>query len=191
MAWYMYAQIPMTGAMDVEMRVHGNPLGILPSAREALQQINPNLPLIQPMTQRAQYDTTISHQTLFARLAGFFGFLAVVLVATGLYGTLAYRVNMRTAEIGVRMAVGARREQVVWMMLKDSLLLTAAGVLMGIPLAMLVGRALASSLYGVKPLDAVTYLSAMVGVAIVALAASAVPAGRAASVDPMRALRTE
>jgi len=191
MAWYMYAQIPMTGAMDVEMRVHGNPLGILPSARKALQQINPNLPLIQPMTQRAQYDTTISHQTLFARLAGFFGFLAVVLVATGLYGTLAYRVNMRTAEIGVRMAVGARREQVVWMMLKDSLLLTAAGVLMGIPLAMLVGRALASSLYGVKPLDAVTYLSAMVGVAIVALAASAVPAGRAASVDPMRALRTE
>jgi len=191
MAWYMYAQIPMTMAMDVEMRVHGNPLGILPSARKALQQINPNLPLIQPMTQRAQYDTTISHQTLFARLAGFFGFLAVVLVATGLYGTLAYRVNMRTAEIGVRMAVGARREQVIWMMLKDSLLLTAAGVLMGIPLAMLVGRALASSLYGVKPLDVATYLSAVVGVAIVALAASAVPAGRAASVDPMRALRTE
>jgi predicted permease len=191
MAWYMYAQIPMTMAMDVEMRVHGNPLGILPSARKALQQINPNLPLIQPMTQRAQYDTTISHQTLFARLAGFFGFLAVVLVATGLYGTLAYRVNMRTAEIGVRMAVGARREQVIWMMLKDSLLLTVAGVLMGIPLAMLVGRALASSLYGVKPLDVATYLSAVVGVAIVALAASAVPAGRAASVDPMRALRTE
>jgi predicted permease len=191
MAWYMYAQIPMTGAMDVEMRVHGNPLAILPSARKALQQINPDLPLIQPMTQRAQYDTTISHQVLFARLAGFFGFLAVVLVATGLYGTLSYRVNMRTAEIGVRMAVGARREQVVWMILKDSLLLTATGVVMGIPLAMLVGHALTSSLYGVKPLDAVTYLSSVVGVTIVALAASAVPAGRAASIDPIRALRTE
>jgi predicted permease len=191
MAWYMYAQIPITGAMHVEMRVRGEPLAILPSARKALQELNPNLPLIQPMTQRAQYDTTISSQLLFARLAGFFGFLAVVLVATGLYGSLAYRVNMRTAEIGVRMAVGARRGQVVWMILRDSLLLTTAGVVMGVPLAMLVGRALASSLYGVKPLDAVSYLLAVVGVAMVALVASAVPAGRAASVDPMRALRTE
>ena len=191
MAWYMYAQIPMTGAMHVEMRVHGDPLAILPSARKAVQQMDPNLPLIRPMTQRAQFDTTISGQTLFARLAGFFGFLAVVLVATGLYGTLAYRVSMRTAEIGVRMAVGARREQVVWMILKDSLLLTAAGVVIGVPLAMLVGHALTSSLYGVKPLDAVSYLLAVVGVAVVALVASAVPAGRAASVDPMRALRTE
>jgi predicted permease len=191
MAWYMYAQIPITGAMHAEMRVHGEPLAILPSARSALQQINPNLPLIQPMTQRAQYDTTISGQILFARLAGFFGFLAVVLVATGLYGTLAYRVNLRTAEIGVRMAVGAQRGQVVWMILQDSLLLTTAGVVMGVPLAMLVGHALASSLYGVKPLDKVSYLLAVIGVAVVALVASAVPAGRAASVDPMRALRTE
>jgi predicted permease len=191
MAWYMYAQIPMVGPMHVEMRVHGKPLAILPSARKAVQQMDPNLPLIRPMTQRAQFDTTISQHVLFARLAGFFGFLAVVLVATGLYGTLAYRVSMRTAEIGVRMAVGARREQVVWMILKDSLLLTAAGVAMGVPMAMLMGRALTSSLYGVKPLDAMSYLLAVVGLAVVALAASAVPAGRAASVDPMRALRAE
>jgi predicted lysophospholipase L1 biosynthesis ABC-type transport system permease subunit len=191
MAWYEYAQIPMVGPMNVEMRVNGDPLAILPAARKVVQQIDPNLPLIQPITQRAQFETTIAHQILFARLAGFFGFLAVVLVATGLYGTLAYRVSMRTAEIGVRMAVGARRGQVVWMILKDSLVLTAAGVVVGVPLAMLVGRALTSSLYGVKPLDAVTYLVAVVGVALVALAASAVPAGRAASIDPMRALRTE
>jgi predicted permease len=191
MAWYMYAQLPIVGSMDVEMRVHGKPLAILPSARKAVQQLDPNLPLIRPMTQRAQFDMTISHQVLFARLAGFFGVLAVVLVATGLYGTLAYRVNMRTAEIGVRMAVGAGRGQVVWMILKDSLLLTVAGVVMGVPLAMLVGRALASSLYGVKPLDAASYLLAVVGVAVVALAASALPAGRAASLDPMKALRTE
>ena len=191
MAWYMYAQIPMTGGMHVEMRVHGDPLSILPSARRVVQQMNPNLPLIRPMTQREQFETTISQHVLFARLAGFFGFLAVVLVATGLYGTLVYRVNMRTAEIGVRMAVGARREQVVWMILKDSLLLTVAGVVMGVPLAMLAGSALASSLYGVKPLDTMSYLLAVAGVAIVALVASAVPAGRAASIDPMRALRTE
>jgi ABC-type antimicrobial peptide transport system permease subunit len=89
------------------------------------------------------------------------------------------------------MAVGARREQVVWMILKDSLLLTAAGVAIGVPLATLVGRALASSLYGIKPLDAMTYLLAVAGVAAVALAASAVPAGRAATIDPIKALRTE
>ncbi|MGA2807456.1 MAG: ABC transporter permease [Terracidiphilus sp.] len=191
MAWYMYAQIPVIGEMQVEMRVHGEPLAILPSARKAVQQMDPNLPLIQPMTQRAQFDQTISGQILFARLAGFFGFLAVVLVATGLYGTLAYRVNTRTAEIGVRMALGARREQVMWMILKDSLLLTAVGVAMGVPLAMLLGRMLTASLYGVKPLDAVSYLLAVAGVTVVALVASAVPAGRAASVDPMAALRTE
>ena len=104
--------------------------------------MNPNLPLIQPMTQRAQYDLTISRQILFARLAGFFGFLAVVVVATGLYGTLAYRVNNRTVEIGVRIAVGAQRSQVVWLVLRDSLMLTAFGVTIGIPLALLVGRAL-------------------------------------------------
>ena len=191
MAWYEYAQIPVIGPMTVTMRVHGDPLAILPAARKAVQQLDPNLPLIRPMTQRAQYDMSISHQMLFARLAGFFGLLAVVLVATGLYGTLAYRVNARTAEIGVRMAVGARRGQVVWMILKDSLLLTVAGVVIGIPLAMVVGLKLTSSLYGVKPLDAVSYAVAVLGVAAVALAASAVPARRAASVDPMRALRTE
>jgi predicted permease len=191
MAWYMYAQIPMIGKMDVELRVHGEPLAILPSARKAVQQLDPNLPLIRPMTQRAQYDTTISNQMLFARLAGFFGLLAVSLVATGLYGTLAYRVNRRTAEIGIRMAMGAGRGQVVWMILRDSLLLTAVGVAMGVPLAMLVGRALGSSLYGVKPLDGASYLLAVLGVTSVALAASALPARRAANVEPLTALRAE
>jgi predicted permease len=191
MAWYMYAQIPMIGPMDVEMRVKGAPLAILPAAQKVVQQLDPNLPLIRPMTQRAQFDMTISSQILFARLAGFFGILAIVLVATGLYGTLAYRVSMRTAEIGVRMAVGARRDQVVWLILKESLALTAVGVLIGIPLATLVGRALASSLYGVTPLDMVSYALAVGGIAVVALAASTIPAGRAASVDPLTALRAE
>ena len=191
MAWYMYAQIPYIGEMHVEMRVKGAPLAILPSAQKVVQQLDPNLPLIKPMTQRAQYDTTISSQLMFARLAEFFGLLAVVLVATGLYGTLSYRVNRRTAEIGVRMAMGAGRGQVVWMILRDSLRLTAIGVVVGIPLAMLVGRALSSSLYGVKPLDALTYALSIAGVTIVALIASATPASRAASVDPLKALRTE
>ena len=191
MAWYMYAQIPIIGEMHVELRVHGEPLAILPAAQKVLQEMDPNLPLIKPMKQREQYDLTISRQLMFARLAEFFGLLAITLVATGLYGTVSYRVNTRTAEIGVRMAMGARRGQLVWMILKDSLLLTATGVLAGAPLAMVVGRALASSLYGVKPLDGLSYSLAVVGLAAVALAASTWPASRAASVDPLKALRTE
>ena len=191
MAWVPYTQGPPVGKMHIELRVHGEPLAILPTARKTLQEMDPNLPLIEPITQRAQYETTISQQLLFARLAGFFGLLAVVLVATGLYGTLAYRVNNRTVEIGVRMAVGARRGQVVWMVLRDSLMLTAIGVVIGIPLAMLVGKALTSSLYGVTPFDALIYAFAVLGVAMVAVAASMVPAQRAASVDPLSALRAE
>jgi predicted permease len=191
MAWYMYAQIPITGQMHVEMRVQGEPLAILPSARKAVQQMDPNLPLIQPMTQRAQFDLTISRQLLFARLAGFFGFLAVVLVATGVYGTLAYRVSNRTMEIGVRIAVGAQRSQVVWLVLRDSLMLTVVGVAIGIPLSLLLGRALTSALYGVKTYDGVSYFVAALGIAIVAIAASVIPARRAASVDPLTALRSD
>jgi ABC-type antimicrobial peptide transport system permease subunit len=191
MAWYEYAQIPMVSKMDVELRVHGDPLAILPAARKAVQQLDPNLPLIRPMTQRAQFDTTISSQMLFARLAGFFGLLAVVLVATGLYGTLAYRVSRRTAEIGIRMAMGAARGQVVWMILRDSLVLTAVGVSLGIPFAMVVGRALNSSLYGVRPLDGLSYAIAVLGLTVVAVVASAVPARRAAAIEPLTALRAE
>jgi predicted permease len=191
MAWYMYAQIPFIGPESVELRVHGQPLAILPAAQKVVAQMDPNLPLLKPMAQRAQYEETISNQLLFARLAGFFAILAVVLVATGLYGTLAYRVNNRTVEIGVRMAVGAQRGQVVWMVLRDSLMLTAVGVAIGIPFAVLTGRALASSLYGVKPNDAITFVFAVLGIALVALGASMIPARRAASIDPLTALRSE
>ncbi len=191
MQWFVYTQGKTVGEMHIEMRVHGDPLAILPAVRKVVQQIDPNLPLMQPMTQRAQYEQSISQQLLFARLAGFFGLLAVVLVATGLYGTLAYHVNNRTVEIGVRMAVGAKRPQVVWMVMRDSLLMTVVGVIIGVPLAMLVGRALISTLYGVKPYDTLSFALAVLGVAFVALMASLIPARRAASVDPLTALRTE
>lgn len=191
MAWYMYAQIPIIGKEQIELRVHGDPLSILPAAQKVLAQMDPNLPLLKPMGQRAQYEETIAHQVLFARLAGFFAVLAVVLVATGLYGVLAYRVNNRTVEIGVRMAVGAQRGQVVWMVLRDSLRLTAIGTVIGIPFAALAGRALASSLYGVTPQDAGIFCFAVAGFAVVAAAASILPARRAANIDPLTALRSE
>jgi ABC-type antimicrobial peptide transport system permease subunit len=112
-------------------------------------------------------------------------------VATGLYGTMAYRVNNRTMEIGVRMALGAKRGQVVWMIVRESLTLAAIGVALGVPLVLLVSHLLSSQLFGVKPYDGITYLAAALGVAVVAMAATLVPAQRAASVDPVRALRSE
>lgn len=191
MRWNVFTQAGMMPQLEIEMRVPGDPMAMLPAIRKALTEIDPDLPLLEPMTQTAVFTQSVSQQVLFARLAGCFGVLAVVLIATGLYGTLAYRVSGRSAEIGVRMALGAHRLQVVWMVLRGSLLLTATGVGIGIPLAMAVGKGLESSLYGMRPLDPGSYGAAIVGVALVGLLASAVPAGRAASVDPVTALRSD
>jgi len=196
MTWTPYMQSQGgTGEMHVELRVAaqpgGDPMAILPAVRRAVAEMDPNLPLQQPMTQRAQFDESISQQQLFARLAGFFGLIAVLLVATGLYGTMAYRVGNRTMEIGVRMALGAKREQVVGMIVRESLSLAAAGVALGVPLVLLVSHLLSSQLFGVKPYDAISYAAAVVGVAAVALVATLIPARRAASVDPVRAMRSE
>lgn len=191
MLWTAYTQGGAVNQLNIEMRVHGDPLAMLPTVRKIITPIDPDMPLLEPMTQTAVFEQSISQQALFGRLAGCFGVLAVVLIATGLYGTLAYRVSRRSAEIGVRMALGAQRSQVVWMVLRGSLLLCAAGVVLGVPLAMAAGKGLESSLYGMKSLDAASYAFAIVGVALVALLASAVPASRAASVDPASALRME
>ena len=114
--------------MNVEMHVEGDPLSLLPTVSKAVRDFDPNLPLQEPMAQQAQFEESISRQRLFSKLSVFFGLLAGLLVATGLYGTLAYRVNNRTVEIGVRLAVGAQREQVLWMILRESLVVAAIGV---------------------------------------------------------------
>jgi ABC-type antimicrobial peptide transport system permease subunit len=124
-------------------------------------------------------------------MASFFGLLAALLVATGLYGTLAYRVSRRTAEIGVRMALGARRGQVLWMILRESLIIGVIGITVGLPLAVIGARLLKSMLFGVTTADPVTFLLALVGIAAVALISALLPARRASSVDPMVALRYE
>jgi predicted permease len=191
MRWTVFTQSGLQNQMEVEMRVKGDPMAMLPTIRKFMREIDPDSPLLEPMAQTEVFQQSISQQVMFARLAGCFGVLAVVLIATGLYGTLAYRVSRRRAEIGVRMALGAQRWQIVWMVLRGSLLLTAVGVAVGIPLAIASSRGLASSLYGVKPLDVASYAFAIVGVAVVALAASGLPAGRAGSVDPSTALRAE
>jgi predicted permease len=191
MRWSVFTQGGLENQLDVEMRVNGDPMKMLPTVRKFVQQIDPDMPLLDPMAQSEVFEQSISQQVMFARLAGCFGVLAVVLIATGLYGTLSYRVNKRRAEIGVRMALGAQRTQIVWMVLRGSLLLTAVGVVAGIPVAMAASKGLESSLYGVKSLDIGSYVFAIAGVALVALAASGLPASRAGSVEPSIALRAD
>lgn len=189
--YFPYAQRTPIPDMHVELRTSDNPEALIPSVRAVLHDVDPNLPMQKPMTQRAQFEESFSQAAMFARLAIFFGLLAVLLVATGLYGTLAYRVNRRTPEIGVRMALGAQRQSVLWMILRESLLVSVAGVAVGVPLAVGGAHLMRSMLFGVVPGDLPSFVGALLGLMAVALVASAVPARRASSVDPIIALRYE
>jgi ABC-type antimicrobial peptide transport system permease subunit len=153
--------------------------------------MDPNLPLEKPITQRAQFEETYAGPTMFARLGGFFGGLAALLVATGLYGTLSYRTNRRTTEIGTRMALGAPRHRVLWMILQESLLISCAGAAVGFILAFFCARLLKTMLYQVSPLDALSFGLATCCVVGVGCIAAFLPSWRAAKVNPMVALRYE
>jgi predicted permease len=191
MAYYPFAQIPNIGTMQVELRSKGSPAALLPEARSVVKEFGPDLPLLQPMTQQEQFHRSFSSDRLFARLSIFFGLLAVLLVATGLYGAMAYRVSRRTAEIGVRMALGAQRGQVLWMVVRESLLICAVGVLIGLPAAIAGSQLLKSMLFNLSAWDVFSFVVALIAVGGVTLAATALPARRASSVDPMVALRYE
>ena len=191
MAYFPYTQRTDNLSMTVELRTAGNPLALLAEVRRAMQQIAPGLALLEPTTQQEQFSESISGDKLFARLAMFFGGLAVILVATGLYGTLAYKVARRAPEIGVRMALGAQQWQVLWMVVRESLLLFVIGAAVGLPAAYGAGQLLKASLFGLEPGDPLTMALAIAGMAMVTLGASLLPARRASAVDPMRALRAE
>lgn len=191
MAYFPFMQMQDIGVMHAELRTAGDPARLLPEVRKALAAFAPDLALLQPMTQKAQFDAGISQERLVARLSIIFGGLAMVLVATGLYGTLAYSVNRRTSELGVRMAIGAQRSEVLWMILRESCVICAIGIGIGLPLALVSTRVLTSLLYGLAPRDPLTICVAVLGIVLVSLAASFLPARRAASVDPMIALRYE
>ena len=191
MAYFPYTQVPGVDTMHFELRTEGYPTALMPSVRRAVAEFGPDLSLLEPMTQQEQFEMSFTDERLSARLAISFGFLAALLVATGLYGTLAYRVSRRTSEIGIRMALGAQRRQVLWMILRESLMVSAAGLVVGLPLAVAGARVLRSMLFGLGPGDPLAFAAAILGLAVVVLAASLIPAQRAARVDPMVALRYE
>ncbi|HEY6967663.1 MAG TPA: ABC transporter permease [Candidatus Angelobacter sp.] len=191
MAYLPFTQVEGIATMQIELRTRGKPEAVLPEARGIVKEFGQDLPLLDPVTQVEQFDNSFSNERMFARLSIFFGLLAAILVATGLYGVMAYRVSRRTAEIGVRMALGAQRSQVLWMVLRESLLICLAGIVVGLPAAIACSRLLRSMLFNMTPGDPLTFVVALVGVAVVTLAATAMPARRASAVDPIVALRYE
>jgi predicted permease len=190
-AYIPYTQVRGVSAMHFDLRTSGNPATLLLEVRRAVRELAPDLPLLEPMTQQEQFESSFALGRLVARLSVFFAMLAALLVATGLYGTLAYTVSRRTTEVGVRMALGAQRGEVLWMILRQSLGVSLVGLAIGIPLSIAGTRLVSSMLYGVTPGDPLTFLAAFAGITVVAIAASLIPARRAASVDPIMALRYE
>jgi len=191
MAYYPYTQSRGVTHMEVEVRVGGEATAILPSIANTVRALDPNLPLENPMTQQAVFESSYSQQRMFSRLSAFFGLLAALLVAIGLYGTLAYRLARRTSEIGVRMALGARSGQVLGLLLRENLVVTACGLALGLLIALISVGMMKSLLFGLRPHDPVTFIVAFLTVMLVSLAASFLPARQAAAIPPMQALRTE
>ena len=179
------------GGAAFEVRTAGDPQALVPIIRKTVAQIDPNLALRDVTTESQQIDRLLFQERLVARLSGFFGLLALTLACIGLYGLLAYEVERRTREIGIRSALGAQRGDVLRLVVKQGLLLAVVGAIAGIGVALGVTHYLKSMLYDVSAYDPITIVVVSVLLVMVALAACLIPARRATNVDPMVALRYE
>ena len=190
MAFYAHSQ--QTGPLgNLVVRISGSPSAVVPQIRQTLKQINRNLPLDDVVSLSDHIGRSLVQQKLVARLATFFGLLALLLACVGLYGVMSYGVARRTNEIGIRMALGARNRSVLWLVLREALTLVAIGLVVGVLASLAVTKTAESLLYELKPNDPLTIASATLLLAAVAALAGYVPARRAARVDPMVALREE
>lgn len=177
------------GAFFVRTRVSSQ--AAFNSIRTVVRQIDPTLPVLGLRTLENQLDQTLLNERLLATLASAFAALAVLLTVVGLYGVISFVVTRRTREIGIRLALGASRGSALWLILRDSAMMAAAGVAIAVPAVWGLGLMIESQLFGVRAMDGVTIAASVVLVTVVALAASALPARRASSVSPMEALRYE
>lgn len=175
----------------VEIRTQGAVPDLESQVRRALAQVNPDLAVIAFSSFAEQVQANFSQQAMIAKLTSLFGLLALVLASVGLYGVTAYAVERRTSEIGIRMALGADRFNVLKLVLRGAFLQVAIGLAIGVPATILGGRAMAAQLFGVKPYDPKILLLTTAVLSFAALIASILPAHRAASLQPIRALRTE
>jgi predicted permease len=184
--------VPSSGGnVNFELRTATSSSSLIPAVRTVVSLFNDNLPIFYIHTQSESIDQLLFQERLIARLASLFGALALVLACVGLYGLLSYEVTRRTHEIGIRMALGAARRNVLAMIVGQGMVLTAVGVAVGITAAMGVTRYLTSVLFEVHADDPITLLAVAMFLLLVALAACYVPARRATHVDPMVALRNE
>jgi ABC-type antimicrobial peptide transport system permease subunit len=175
----------------LEVRATGDPANITSEVRTALAEIDPDLPLLHVRTIAEQVDLFMENERLISQLSTFFALLALALACIGLYGVMAYNVTRRTNEIGVRMALGAQNGSILWMVLRESLILLGIGVALGVPAALEATRLVQTQLFGLKSSDPATFVAAAMLIAAVVVLAAYGPARRAAKVDPMVALRYE
>jgi predicted lysophospholipase L1 biosynthesis ABC-type transport system permease subunit len=177
--------------MTFFLRTAGDPLAYASAVREVVRQADARIPVTNLGTQAAQIDREMSQQMLFARLCAGFAMLALAIACVGLYGTTSYAVARRTGEIGIRMALGAQRGTVVWMVLRDVLILAALGLVISLPLALGASKFIESFLFGVKPNDPRALAAAVAILLSAALLAGYVPARKASRIDPVTAVRHE
>ena len=175
----------------VNVLTFGDPAQLLTQVREAVRSVDPKLPIGNSSTLKEVVSDSLWGYRLIARLSSMFGLLALGLACVGLYGVLSYMVARRTSELGLRMALGASRRAVLWLVLHQVLVLIGAGLLAGLVLALLSVRAIGSLLFGLSPYDPMTILGAAFALIVVATVAGLKPAWRAAHVDPTEALRVE
>ena len=186
-----YRQQAGSESMTFDVHTRVKPEAIVPLLRTAVASIDKDLPLLDIRTQNEQIDDTSKQERIFASLTSGFGLLALVLACIGIYGLMAYSVARRTNEIGIRMALGAQAGRVQRMIMREASSLAIAGVTAGLGAGMAMSRLIASMLYGIQSYDPLTYTGAALLLFFVALSASWIPARRAASIDPLKALRHE
>jgi predicted permease len=179
------------GARWLEVRFAGSAAPIITVIRSALRNMDPNVPLLRVRMMEEYVNDAMFRERLIAYLSSFFGILALGLASIGLYGVLAYAVSQRTREVGIRMALGAQRRDLVGMILRESLAPVLIGLLIGTGAALAFARLTASMLYGVAPTNPASIVAAILIMVAVSLLASGIPARRATKVDPMVALRYE
>ena len=189
----MYVPYPQTrvGNAVFEVRTAGIPSSAVGAVREAVRQIDPNLPVMDVSTQIEQVEQRFMQEKLFAQAYTLFGALALVLAAVGLFGLMSYNVSRRTNEIGIRMALGAQRQDVLRLVMRESMILVAIGVVAGLAIALGAGRFVTTLLYGLPPTDVISIALAVSVMVLVSAIAGYIPARRASRVDPMVALHYE
>jgi ABC-type antimicrobial peptide transport system permease subunit len=182
---------PNMQAMQYAIRTKADPGTMAGSVREAVHSVDPELPVANFATLTTLVDASLTPDRFAMFLLGGFGLLALILSAVGMYGVISYSVMQRTPEIGIRIALGARRTQILVMVLGQGCRLACAGVAVGLIAALTATRLMTRFLYGVQPTDPITFTAVSLLLVAVALLACYIPAHRAASVDPMDALRAE